>query len=411
MTRAAPLCAVFLLACAGNEATSPEPQDVADGGAQIDAAAEDATAEDAAAPDAIAADAGATTPDASPPADASSESLLDRWFRDYNAGLGTDYLSLPITTNPSGDPRYATAPAHVFHQAVRYGPRERNQIDFWQVVRATPAPVAVFIHGGGFQSGTRDAIHQDARTIPRLLAAGVSVATISYRWAYRDPRAAVLATNPDDEGTVHDVNGTRLDFVLRDCARAIQFIRYRAAEWNVDRALIGAWGGSAGAGCAAWTGAIDDLAVRDHADPVLRESSRLRAVGHTNGQPTYNWPRWPELLEMDETFVMGYVENEAVRLTQLSLADLALAYDLNFVLDYYEHLGPGDAAFYTQNSRPDSDETTIQSANEVIHHPRAHVALYRRCTAAGLDCEIETTIQSSGFQGDVIDFLIAHLAP
>ena len=338
--------------------------------------------------------------------------LLERWFEDYNAGQGTDYIDAQHTTNASGDPRYAQAPAHEHREGVAYGPFPRNELDLWLVRASEPAPIAVYIHGGGFQSGSKDNVHRTARIVPRLLEAGVSVASISYRYAYRDPEAALRAEIPNGEGSVHDVNGARLDYILRDCARAIQYLRYRAAEWGIDPERIGAWGGSAGAGCATWTGAVDDLAQPDHADPVLRESTRLKVVGHTNGQPTYSWLRWPELLQMEADFVFGLVEGEAVRLTQISLEglrDTEQGQQLGQVLDYYEHLGPQDPPFYTQNARPDLDETMITSGGEVIHHPRAHVALYQRCVDAGLMCEIDTPILRSGYMGDVVQFMIDHL--
>lgn len=381
------------------DAVVPEPErdsgaEVTDAGPDVDAGTDR--------------DGGVDRDAGTPPVDA-GESFLRAHFRTYNAGQTTEYLDAPYTTRPGGDPRYAGQVPHVYREDVPYGPFPRNVLDFWQASTSTPAPVLVFIHGGGFQGGDKSQVNQNPNLVPGILAQGVSLATINYRWAYRDGDAAVMAPIPNDEGTVHDVNGTRLDYILRDCARAIQYIRYRAAEWNVDPNRIAAWGGSAGAGCATWTGVVEDLAVQGHADPVLRESTRLQAIGHTNGQPTYHWLRWPELLELEEAFVFGHVEGEAVRLTQKSLADLRgtqEGQDLGRVLDYYEYLDAGDPPFFTQNANPDGDETTIMSANEVIHHPRAHVALYRRCEAAGNDCEINTRIERSEYRGGVVQYLI-----
>lgn len=375
------------------------------------AAAEDAAEADAARPmdagadeDAgLAADAG---PVAGPPD-------LRAWFADYNADQPLDYLELPIG-GAGPDPRYAAAAPHTFHPELHYGPHTRNLLDVWSLDQAAPAPVVVYIHGGGFQAGSKESIHQNPQTIPQLLAAGFTVASISYRFAYRDPDAALLATNPDDEGSVHDENGTRLDFILRDCARAIQFLRHRAAELHLDPSRIGAYGGSAGAGCAAWVGTAPDLAVREHRDPVLRESSRLQAIGHTNGQPTYAWPRWPALLQMSPAFVFDNVESEAVRLTQTSLDALRRDPDglrLSQVLDYYAAMGPGDPPFFTLNLNPDLDETEITDPSEVIHHPRAHVALYERCAAAGLDCSLRTRARSEGPDRDLLGFMTRVLAP
>ncbi|CAN0539629.1 unnamed protein product, partial [Laminaria digitata] len=240
------------------------------------------------------------------------------------------------------------------------------------------------------------------------------VVTISYRWAYQDHEAALNASRPNDEGSVHDENGTRLDYILRDCARAIQFVRYKAEEWGIDASRIAVFGGSAGAGCAAWVGGVEDLAEPEHVDPVLRESTRVQVVGHISGQPTYAWSRWPALLSMPSDFVLDYIETEAVRLMQMPLADATGTEQgraLEYVLDYYEHMGPGDAAFFTQNLSPDLDEAMITARSEVIHHPRGHVALYERCVAAGLDCALRTEDRSEGANRDLYAFIERVLAP
>src|SRR5437879_954165 len=36
-----------------------------------------------------------------------------------------------------------------------YGPDASNKIDFWKATIATPAPLVVFIHGGGFRAGDK----------------------------------------------------------------------------------------------------------------------------------------------------------------------------------------------------------------------------------------------------------------
>ncbi|MBN2128741.1 MAG: hypothetical protein JW741_04565, partial [Sedimentisphaerales bacterium] len=59
---------------------------------------------------------------------------------------------------------------------VRYGPHERNALDFYQARSDKPAPLALYIHGGGFRGGSKRSLNQ--RTLQELLAAGISVAAI-----------------------------------------------------------------------------------------------------------------------------------------------------------------------------------------------------------------------------------------
>ena len=47
---------------------------------------------------------------------------------------------------------------------------------------------------------------------------------------------------------------------VTDAARALQFVRSKAAEWNLDKTRIGATGGSAGACSSLWLAFHDDLA-------------------------------------------------------------------------------------------------------------------------------------------------------
>ena len=62
---------------------------------------------------------------------------------------------------------------------------------------------------------------------------------------------------------------------VHDAARALQTIRSKAKEWNVDPKRIGATGGSAGACTSLWLAFHDDLADPKSTDPIARESSRL----------------------------------------------------------------------------------------------------------------------------------------
>ena len=150
---------------------------------------------------------------------------------------------------------------------VAYGTHERQVLDFWRAEATKPAPLVFHIHGGGWVNGDKARV----AGLERYLAAGISVVSINYRFVTQAIRAGV-------EPPVR--------WPLEDAARALQFVRYRAAEWNLDPARIGATGGSAGACSSLWLAFHEDLADPASADPVARQSTRLWCAAVTGAQTT-----------------------------------------------------------------------------------------------------------------------------
>ncbi len=151
---------------------------------------------------------------------------------------------------------------------LAYGPQERQKLDFWKPRNASggPAPLVVFIHGGGFVTGDKS----EARRLPMTLdcvQAGMAFAAINYRLT---------------------VNGNRLPDSLRDAARAVQFLRSQSASLGFDPNRVAAFGQSAGGGASLWLAFHADMADRASTDPVCRQSTRLVAAGAIDGQATYD---------------------------------------------------------------------------------------------------------------------------
>jgi len=143
---------------------------------------------------------------------------------------------------------------------VTYGENERNVLDVWLAESTTSTPVAIYIHGGGFKAGSKEKL--DASERDALLDAGISVASINYRFITTDPLP-----------TVH-----------HDAKRAVQFIRSKAKEWNIDKNRVAAFGGSAGAQICMWLAYNEDMADPTSSDPIERESTRLTCIATKGGQ-------------------------------------------------------------------------------------------------------------------------------
>lgn len=150
---------------------------------------------------------------------------------------------------------------------VAYGDHERQVLDFWQAKSDTPTPLVLYIHGGGWQNGDKAGL--GAAAIKQYRDAGISVAAINYRYV---KQAVALKIEPPVKAP------------LEDAARALQVIRSKAKEWNLDKKRIGATGGSAGACSSLWLALHDDLANPSSTDPVARESTRLYCAAVVGAQ-------------------------------------------------------------------------------------------------------------------------------
>jgi acetyl esterase/lipase len=144
---------------------------------------------------------------------------------------------------------------------------ERQKFDFWQAKSDKPTPVVLLIHGGGWVNG--DKTSYGANVIQPYLDNGISVASLNYRFI---AQAMEQKVEPPVKACVHDA------------ARALQTIRSKAKEWNIDPERVGATGGSAGACTSLWLALHDDLADPKSDDPIARQSSRLACAAVSGAQ-------------------------------------------------------------------------------------------------------------------------------
>lgn len=270
---------------------------------------------------------------------------------------------------------------------IAYGPHERNVLDLWQAESDQPTPLLVFIHGGGFVQGDKSGIHKNP-AVKRCLDSGVSFATINYRFREHAP----------------------LQEILRDAARAIQYIRSRAAEWNIDPARIASYGSSAGAGTSMWLAFHDDLADPNAADPVLRQSSRLVAAGSLDGQASYDLRDWEAIVGASP-----YLREAAKvhRFYDFDTADEAATPEADRIMKDCSMIG-----LISQDDPPvviacaiPNDEPASRGA--YVHHPKHSIALAERCKKNGVECRLILRDETSGDRPRqaslAVDFLVEKL--
>jgi acetyl esterase/lipase len=145
------------------------------------------------------------------------------------------------------------------HTNVSYGKYTRQVLDFWQASSDKPTPLVVVIHGGAWMKGSKEQLIQRLDIKP-LLKAGISVASINYR---------LIKGNKEED------SDPAVKHPLNDAARAIQFLRSKAKEWNLEKKKFAAVGQSAGGCSSLWLLYHDDMAKPKSEDPIERESTRL----------------------------------------------------------------------------------------------------------------------------------------
>jgi len=148
---------------------------------------------------------------------------------------------------------------------VPYGSHERQVLDFYKADSTKPTPLLFFIHGGGWVAGDKSGVGE----LEACLKAGISVVSINYRYSWQAQLAGVMPP---------------VKWPLEDAARALQFVRSRALEWNIDKQRIGASGGSAGACSSLYLAFHDDMADLKSSDPIARESTRLWCAAVSGAQ-------------------------------------------------------------------------------------------------------------------------------
>ena len=244
---------------------------------------------------------------------------------------------------------------------VSYGPHGRNVLDFWKANGEGPRPLLVHIHGGGWTGGDKK---RPAAEVRPFLAKGISFASVNYRLTPKNPLPA----------PVHDA------------ARAIQFIRSKAAEWNLDKTRIALRGGSAGACTSMWLLLHDDLADPTSSDPVRRESTRVSAAAAAAGQVSID----PKVIEgwLGPNVLKHRMINKAVGETTIegALKNYKKYQTLYVEFSPYNHLDKDDPPLFM--SYGNNMTLPSENAGHGIHHPVYGVKMKEKSDLLGHECHL-----------------------
>jgi acetyl esterase/lipase len=257
---------------------------------------------------------------------------------------------------------------------VAYGKHERQVLDVYLAKSTKPTGCLLFIHGGGWVRGDKGSV----TALRECLANGISVVSINYRFTQQ---AAADGVEPPVKAP------------LSDAARALQFLRSKAAEWNIDKTRIGACGGSAGACSSLWLAFHDDMADPQSADPVARESTRLAFAAVKGAQTTLDPQQMKEWTPNSRYggHAFGFPKD---LLADGSLRDKAFPdflanreklLPLIKLYSPYEHVSAGDPpVFLTYTDAP----ALGQTQKDPTHTANFGVKLQEHCKAHGVSCEV-----------------------
>ena len=287
-------------------------------------------------------------------------------------------LTVPLLLSAQATGPQAPATKITFED-VAYGDHPNQVIDFWQADVKGPAPLVIFIHGGGFTGGSHDKVSEEK--VQTYLDAGIHHASIEYRF----------------------LKHAQFPAPHEDAVRALQFIRSKAKAWGIDKNHIAAYGGSAGAQLVAYLAWADDFADPDSKDPISRESSRLTAVASIGGQSTLDLDWWVEHIPgYDRNF---HGDNKHGDLSKIEKR--ALVRELSII----HHISSDDPpTFMSYGMHPEAPipSNPKRARGWSIHHVNFGIALEEKMRNEGVEVFLKYPDVKVPFENDTA-FLMHHL--
>ncbi len=277
---------------------------------------------------------------------------------------------------------------------VAYGDHERQVLDFYKARSDKPTPVVFFIHGGGWVNGNK----ANPGGLVAYLKAGISVVSINYRFTTQAQQAGIKPP---------------VKWPLTDAARALQFVRSKAKEWNIDKERIGASGGSAGACSSLWLAFTPERADPKSSDPVARESTRLWCAAVNGAQTTLDPQEMKEWTPNSRYggHAFGFMpdpKDTKTRDTQFAAFLAAREEILPWIKEYspYAHVSADDPPIYLiYSAKPDLGK----EQRDPTHTANFGVKLQEKLKKAGVPCELVYPGAPDVTHPQMTDFLIDKL--
>jgi len=268
---------------------------------------------------------------------------------------------------------------------VAYGTSPKQVLDFYQAKTSNPAPLLFFIHGGGWQGGDKSRVG----SLNEYLKAGISVVSIEYRFVKEADAAGIKPP---------------VEWPLHDAARALQFVRSKAAEWQLDKTRVAASGGSAGACSSLWLAFHDDMADPKSTDPIAHESTRLTCAAVMGAQTSLDPKQMKEWMPNSKygahAFGISGFDNFLAERERI----------LPWIKEYspYELVSSDDPPIYLfYGAAPEMG----QEQKDPTHSANFGLGLQEKLKSVGVECELSWPGAPDLKHKRVEDFVIDKLKP
>ncbi len=194
-----------------------------------------------------------------------------------------------------------------------------------------PLSLVIWIHGGGWRGGSKNAINRCAQ----VLNHGYALASVEYRLS----------------------GEAKFPAAIEDCKAAISYLRWKAKNYGLDPDRFGVWGSSAGGHLVALLGTTNDVMDFD-THPVTKNASPVV-------QAVCNWFGPTDFLRMND--VTGRIDHDAPD----SPESLFMGFPIQ---DHPEKVQKANPITYVSSSDPpmlimhgDDDQSVIYNQSELLY--------------------------------------------
>ena len=240
------------------------------------------------------------------------------------------------------------------YKNISYGPDRKNTLDLWIADSKSNSPFVIYIHGGGFGAGSKNAAYSknNFKRVKKLLKNNISFATIDYSFKNNE------------------------DFLfssLNDAKRALQFLRFNSEKYNLLKDKVALMGSSAGATSSLWIGLQDDMSDKNSPDPILRESTKVSCIVGMAAAHSLNLNRWKNMADVDEVYLKSIFKKYLGKMDAEKW--MQRSFDENYIseVDFFEKMDANDPPIFIFNPGKNRKPKNIAD----FHHNPLHAKVLK----------------------------------